>query len=78
MRACCFFPQCISSERSTGACDVTKAVSLTAFATDANEILVTSVLPCVTIGSPRAPFQQSISSERHPCSSSRRYMASSA
>eukprot|EP00964_Phaeocystis_antarctica_P108736 scaffold73267_cov67-Phaeocystis_antarctica.AAC.2 len=34
MRACCFFPQCISSERSTGACDATKAVSLTALATD--------------------------------------------
>eukprot|EP00964_Phaeocystis_antarctica_P061714 scaffold36903_cov66-Phaeocystis_antarctica.AAC.1 len=46
-----------------------KAVSLTALATDANEILLTSVLPCVTTGSPRAPFQQSISSERHPCSS---------
>eukprot|EP00964_Phaeocystis_antarctica_P110006 scaffold74391_cov80-Phaeocystis_antarctica.AAC.1 len=76
MRACCFSPQCISSERSTGACDVTKAVSLTDLATDANEILLTSVLPCVTTGSPRAPFQQSISSERHPCSSCRRYMAS--
>ena len=71
MRACCGREQCISSESETGSEEVTNAESAMASATLSKLTDVQSVLPCVMMGSPSGPSQQSSSTERQPCSSSR-------
>ena len=55
--------------------DVTKPASATARATSRKSTDDVSVRPCVTTGSPSAPSQQSISTQRQPISSWRRYMS---
>ena len=59
----------------TGRDDVTKADSAIASIALSNVIFVESVHPCVTRGSPSSPSQQSSSTERQPCSSSRPYIS---
>ena len=55
--------------------EVTKPDSITATITSRNLIEVVIVWPCVMIGSPSLPSQQSSSTQRQPISSTRRYMS---
>ena len=73
-RCCCSLRQCISIETKTGSTDATKAVSASAASTARNLQVVHAVLPCVTFGSPSRPSHTSISTERQPSSSTRRYL----
>mmetsp|Transcript_64853 Transcript_64853/g.177852 ORF Transcript_64853/g.177852 Transcript_64853/m.177852 type:complete len:226 (-) Transcript_64853:8-685(-) len=73
-RRCCLGEQCISSERMSGNVDVTKASRAIAWSASLRLICVVSVWPCLMMGSPSEPSQQSSSMQRQPCSSTRRYM----
>ena len=55
--------------------EVTKPDSITATITSRNLIEVVIVWPCVMIGSPSLPSQQSSSTQRQPIRNCRRYMA---
>mmetsp|Transcript_32401 Transcript_32401/g.68142 ORF Transcript_32401/g.68142 Transcript_32401/m.68142 type:complete len:213 (+) Transcript_32401:197-835(+) len=74
-RACCFGEHRTSSEMMRGVSDTVKASCQIAATTALSFSRVTSVYPCVTSGSPRAPSQISISTHLHPCSSCRRYIS---
>lgn len=62
-----FKEQCISKDNIAGLSSLWNAYSLTVIITSLNLISLTSVWPCVTIGSPSLPSQQSNSTHLNPC-----------